>query len=60
MIYVNFILTLAVLLAIFNVHLGVVVAIQYQNALYGLLNWIMACILLITAVQKMCELHMQP
>lgn len=59
MIYVNFILSLALLLTIFNIHLGVVLAIQFQNALYGVLNWIMASILLITAIQKMCELHVQ-
>lgn len=59
MIYVNFILLFALLLAVFNVHLGVVLAMQYQNALYGLLNWIMACILLIAAIQKMCELQME-
>lgn len=60
MIYVDLILSLALLLAIFNVHLGVVLAIQFQNALYGLLNWIMATILLITAIQKMCEIYVQP
>ncbi len=53
MFYVNLVLSVALLLAVFNVHLGIVIAVHCQNVLYGLLNWSMALILLITAIQKM-------
>lgn len=55
MVYVNVVLSVALLLGIFNIHLGIVMAQRYRNGMYGLLNWGMAVILFMTAIQKICE-----
>jgi hypothetical protein len=55
MVYVNLILSIALLLGVINVHIGIVLANHYHNGMYGLLNWGMAFILFMTAIQKICE-----
>ncbi|WP_162927829.1 hypothetical protein [Bacillus sp. Y1] len=51
---VNIVLSIAILLVIFNIHFGIIVARQYNSGLYGVVNWSMAFILFVTVVQKIC------
>ncbi|SHP77118.1 Uncharacterised protein [Mycobacteroides abscessus subsp. abscessus] len=55
MLFVNVVLSVALLLGIINIHLGIVIAKRHNNGLFGLLNWGMAFILFMTAILKIYE-----
>lgn len=52
---VNIVLSIALLLAIFNIHFGIIMAKQYHSGFFGVINWSMAFILFVTVIQKLCE-----
>jgi hypothetical protein len=53
---VNIVLSLALLLVIFNIHFGIIVAKRYHS-FFGIINWSMALILLISVLQKICDIN---
>lgn len=53
--FVNLVVSIALLLVVINIHLGIVIAKRHHNGMYGVLNWGMAIILLMSAIQKICE-----
>ncbi len=54
---VNIVLSFALLLVVFNVHFGIIVAKRFQSSLFGLINWGMAFILLVCVIQKIYEIN---
>jgi len=54
---VNIVLSFALLLVVFNVHFGIIVSRRFQSNYFGLINWGMAFILLVSVIQKICEIN---
>jgi len=53
---VNIVLSVALLLVIFNIHFGIIVAKRYHS-FFGIINWSMALVLLISVIQKICDMN---